>query len=106
MKKPCLISDLLFALVFASGALQCQQLTVQTDSGKRVVLTCIDLEALPHVMVTATDHSSSSANFEGVTLKSVLQKAGVQHSTLQPFVCETWASPYLKSSISQLLSKG
>jgi len=51
MKKPCLISDLLFALVFASGALQCQQLTVQTDSGKRVVLTRIDLEALPHVMV-------------------------------------------------------
>jgi hypothetical protein len=39
MKKPFLISALLFALVFASGALQCQQLTVQTDSGKQVVLT-------------------------------------------------------------------
>jgi len=99
MKKPCLISDLLFALVFASGALQCQQLTVQTDSGKRVVLTCIDLEALPHVMVTATDHSSSSANFEGVTLKSVLQKAGVQHSILQRSVARRGLAPTPTSKV-------
>ena len=77
MKRRFLFSPLLFALVFASGALQCQQLTVQTDSAKQVFLSRADLEALPHVKVTATDHSSSSVNFEGVTLKSVLEKAGV-----------------------------
>ena len=77
MKIRRLISALLFALVFASGALQSQQLTVQTDPAKQVVLSRADLEGLPHVKVTATDHSSSSVNFEGVTLKSVLEKAGV-----------------------------
>ena len=77
MRKRCLFSALLFALVFSSGALQCQQLTVQTDSGKQVVLSRTDLEALPHVKVTASEHSSGPVNFEGVTLKSVLEKAGV-----------------------------
>src|ERR1700732_4121212 len=68
---------MLFALVSTSVALQCQQLTVQTDSGKPVVLSRADLEALPHVKVTAPEHSSGPVNFEGVTLKSVLEKAGV-----------------------------
>ena len=77
MRKLCLFSALLFALVFSSGALQCQPLTVQTDSGKQVVLSRTDLEALPHVKVTASEHSSGPVNFEGVTLKSVLEKAGV-----------------------------
>ena len=36
-----------------------------------------DLEALPHVKVTASEHSSGPVNFEGVTLKSVLEKGGV-----------------------------
>ena len=77
MRKLCLFSALLFALVFSSGALQCQPLTVQTDSGKQVVLSRTDLEALPHVKVTASEHSSGPVNFEGVTLRSVLEKAGV-----------------------------
>jgi hypothetical protein len=77
MKRLFFFSALLFSLVFSSGALQCQQLTVQTDSGKRVVLSRADLEALPHVKVTASEHSSGPVNFEGVTLKSVLEKAGV-----------------------------
>jgi hypothetical protein len=77
MRKLFLFSTLLFALVFTNGALQCQQLTVQTDSGKQVVLSRADLEALPHVKVTASEHSSSPVNFEGVPLKSVLEKAGV-----------------------------
>jgi len=42
-----------------------------------VVLNRTDLEALPHIKVTATEHSSGPVNFEGVTLKSVLEKAGV-----------------------------
>jgi hypothetical protein len=63
-------------MLFASRFLQCQQLTVQTDSGKQV-LNRADLEALPHVKVTVSEHSSGSVSFEGVTLKSVLEKAGV-----------------------------
>jgi hypothetical protein len=77
MKKLSLFSALLLALVFTSVPLLCQQLTVQTDSGKQVVLSRTDLEALPHVKVTASEHSSGPVNFEGVTLKSVLEKAGV-----------------------------
>lgn len=77
MKKLFLFSALLSALVFSSGALQCQQLTVQTDSGKQMVLNRTDLEGLPHVKVTASEHSSGPVNFEGVTVKSVLEKAGV-----------------------------
>ncbi len=77
MKRRVLFSALVFALVFSSLALQCQQLTVQTDSGKQVVLNRSDLETLPPIKVTAAEHSSGPVNFEGVTLKSVLEKAGV-----------------------------
>jgi hypothetical protein len=77
MKRLFRLSALLFALVFTSVALQSQQLTVQTDSGKQVVLSRADLDALPHVRVTASEHSSGPVNFEGVTLKSVLEKAGI-----------------------------
>src|SRR3984893_18706372 len=76
MKRVILFSALVFALVFSSGIFQSQQLTVQTDSGKQVVLSRADLEALPHVKVTASEHSSGPVNFEGVTLKSVLEKTG------------------------------
>src|SRR5216684_4264533 len=76
MKRRWVLSALL-ALVFSSGVLQCQQLTVQADSGKQVVLSRTDLEALPHVRVTTSEHSSGPVNFEGVTLKSVLERAGV-----------------------------
>jgi len=76
MKRLFLLSALLFVPV-SSAVLQCQTLTVQTDSGKQVVLSRTDLEALPHVKVTASEHSSGPMNFEGVTLKSILEKAGV-----------------------------
>jgi len=76
MNRLSVVPALLFAFVFGSVAVQCQQLTVQTDSGKHV-LNRTDLEALPHVKVTASEHSSAPVNFEGVTLKSVLEKAGV-----------------------------
>jgi len=77
MKKLFWFSALLFALVFSSTSLQCQQLTIQTDSGKQVLLSRSELEALPHVKVTASEHSSGPVIFEGVTLKSALEKAGV-----------------------------
>jgi hypothetical protein len=53
-----------------------QQLTIQNDDGKRTVLSRADLEALPHVKVQATAHDVS-ATFEGVAVKTVLEKAGV-----------------------------
>jgi hypothetical protein len=65
MKRRVLFSALVFALAFSSLALQCQQLTVQTDSGKQVVLSRTDLEALPHVKVTASEHSSGPVNLKG-----------------------------------------
>lgn len=77
MKRRFVFSALLLALVFASAVLHCQQLTVQTDTGKQVVLSRADLEALPRIKVTASEHSSAPVNFEGVTLKSVLEKTGV-----------------------------
>jgi hypothetical protein len=43
----------LLALVFSSLAVQCQQLTVQSEAGKQVILNRSDLEALPHVKVIA-----------------------------------------------------
>ena len=76
MKRSFLFSALL-ALGSSSAVLQCQQLIVQNDSGKQVLLSRADLEALPHIKVTAAEHASGSVNFEGVALKSVLEKAGV-----------------------------
>ena len=62
MKKSFLFAALL-ALVFSTAVLQCQQLTVQNDSGKQVLLSRADLEALPHVRVAAAEHSSGPVNF-------------------------------------------
>jgi hypothetical protein len=53
-----------------------QQLTVQSDGGKQTILTRADLEALPRVKVT-TAATGTSTTFEGVALKTVLEKAGV-----------------------------
>jgi len=44
---------------------------------QQVLLSRSELEALPHVKVTASEHSSGTVIFEGVPLKSVLEKAGV-----------------------------
>lgn len=71
----CLLASLLFVLV-GSATVQCQQLTVQTDSGKQVVNRA-ELETMPHVTVAASEHSSIRVNFEGVLLRSVLEKAGL-----------------------------
>jgi len=75
MNKVFRLGALVF-LTLACHVLQGQQLTVQTDTGKQI-LSRSDVEALPHVKVTASEHSSPPVSFEGVTLKSVLEKAGV-----------------------------
>ena len=76
MKKSLGLSTPLIVLILASSLLQGQQLTVETDAGKRV-LNRADLESLPHLTVTASEHGSPAVSFEGVALKNVLEKAGV-----------------------------
>jgi hypothetical protein len=51
MKKRFFIS-LLFALSLQAALLQCQQLTVQPETGKQNVLSRADIEALPHSKIT------------------------------------------------------
>jgi hypothetical protein len=76
MKKVFRFYGALVLLLFASPFLQGQQLIVHTEAGQQI-LSRADLEALPHVKVTASEHGSPAVSFEGVTLKSVLEKAGV-----------------------------
>jgi len=67
----------LIGLLLGAALAQCQQLTIQTEDGKQTVLERPDIESLPHVKVT-THNSDTSATFEGVALKAVLEKAGVE----------------------------
>ena len=53
-----------------------QQLTVQNEDGKQTVLTRAEIEALPHVKVT-TAAAGNSSTFESVSLRAVLERAGV-----------------------------
>ena len=55
---------------------QAQDLTVQIEPGKQKVLTRAEIETLPHVKVSASIHGST-ATFEGVSLQTLLEKAGV-----------------------------
>ena len=68
-----LIFILLLGFALNSALLHCQQLTIQTETGKQTVLTRSDIEALPHTNVT----TSASDTFVGVSVKAVLEKAGV-----------------------------
>jgi len=76
MKKR-LFPRALLGLMLSAALAQCQELTIQTERGKPVVLTKSDIESLPHVEVTSHGGDTSVA-FEGVALKSVLEKAGVE----------------------------
>lgn len=67
----------LIGLMLSAALAQCQQLTVQTEGGKQSVLTKSDIESLPHVSVT-THGAETTATFEGVALKAVMEKAGVE----------------------------
>ncbi|HZW93894.1 MAG TPA: molybdopterin-dependent oxidoreductase [Candidatus Eremiobacteraceae bacterium] len=74
--KPRLLFILLLGFALNSGLLQCQQLSIQTETGKQTVLTRSDIEALPHTNVV-TGAAETSATFTGVSLRAVLEKAGV-----------------------------
>jgi hypothetical protein len=66
----------LAALMLDGALLQSQQLTVQTETGKQTVLTKTDIEAMPHIKTTTPGPDSSS--YDGVPLKALLEKAGVE----------------------------
>ena len=65
------------ALMGLTGTLVlAQQLAVQDDAGKQIVLTSADIESLPHFKIQTTASGTPSA-YDGVQLKAVLEKAGV-----------------------------
>jgi hypothetical protein len=64
--KPRLLFILLLGFALNSALLQCQQLTIQTETGKQTVLARSDIEALPHTNVTTS-----------ASVKALLEKAGV-----------------------------
>jgi hypothetical protein len=80
MKKRFFL-PLLFSLTLQAALLQCQQLTIQPEAGKQIVLSRADLEALPHSKVT-TGAPDSPVTFDVVTLKSVLERAGITFEKL------------------------
>ncbi len=77
MKKPLFFCAALVALLLDAALIECQQLTIQTETGKQTVLSRADIEALPRTKVT-THSAEASSTFEGVTLKDLLEKAGVE----------------------------
>jgi hypothetical protein len=76
MRNRLLLPVALSVLLLQAVLAQCQQLAIQTDTGKPTVLTRVDIEALPHVKVS-TGTSGASGTYEGVSLEAVLEKAGV-----------------------------
>ena len=70
-------SHVLFVLLLGAALAQCQQLTIQTEAGKQTVLGRPEIESLPHIKV-ATHGSETNATFEGVALKTLLEKGGVE----------------------------
>jgi hypothetical protein len=76
MKNRLCFRTLLFALMLHSVFASSQQLTIQNEAGKQTVLSRADIEALPRAKVT-TAAAGSTATFEGIMLRDVLEKAGV-----------------------------
>jgi len=75
-KNELLLILAIVALLLDGALLQSQQLTIQTETGKQTALTRADIEALPHIKVTTQSPDSSS--YDGVALKTLLEKAGVE----------------------------
>ena len=77
MKKPLFFSAALVILMLYAVLVECQQLTIETETGRQTVLAKADLESLPHMKVT-TGGSDARTTFEGVPVKAALEKAGVE----------------------------
>jgi hypothetical protein len=67
---------LLFVIALQTVLAFPQQLTVQNETAKPVVLSRADIESLPRLNITSGS-GANAASFEGVSLKAVLEKAGV-----------------------------
>src|ERR1700684_1805983 len=80
--KNRLFPHVLLVLLLSAALAQCQHLTIQTEGGKQTVLARSDIESLPHVKVAthgSENHGAeNNATFEGVALKTVLEKGGVE----------------------------
>jgi hypothetical protein len=76
MKNRLSLAVLIFLVALPSALADAQQLTIQTEPGKQIVLTRAEIEALPHIKV-ATQVRGATATFEGVALQALLEKAGV-----------------------------
>jgi hypothetical protein len=77
--KNRLLPHALIVLLLRAALAQCQQLTIQTE-GKQTVLARSDIESLLHVKVS-THGSENNATFEGVALKTVLEKGALSLAT-------------------------
>jgi len=66
---------LLLVLMLDAAVVKCQQLTIQIQSAKPIVLTRAEVEALPRVEVK-TGGPETEVTFAGVSLKALLEKAG------------------------------
>jgi hypothetical protein len=77
MRNRLCFSALLLTLTLQSALARSQQLTIQDETGKQTSLARADIEALPHVKVSTSTYGEP-ATFEGVTLKAVLEKAGIK----------------------------
>jgi len=75
MKRPLRVALSFTAVLFCACLLRAQQVTVVNDDGTKTVLDQSAIAGLPHVRVTTG--GASPVSFEGVALKSVLEKAGV-----------------------------
>jgi hypothetical protein len=64
------------ATLLYAGRSQCQQLTIQNESGKQTVVTKADIDAMPQIKVSAGT-ADTPVTYEGVALKALLEKAGV-----------------------------
>jgi hypothetical protein len=76
MKTRLTFTLLLVAVMLDAASVQCQSFTIQTETGKQTVLARADLEALPHSRVT-TGAPDSPVTYDVVTLKTLLEKAGI-----------------------------
>ena len=63
-------------MMLQSSLILSQELSVQDEAGKQTVLTHADIESLRHITVQVAASGKQSA-YDGVELKSILEKAGV-----------------------------
>lgn len=69
------VSHVLIGLLLTALA-QCQQLTIQTESGKQTIVTKADIDAMPQTKVSAGT-ADAPVTYQGVDLKALLEKGGV-----------------------------